>query len=108
MGSITRNSDMHAKNFSIVIGEGDVPHLAPVYDMMNTEVYRFYGLALKLMGKDRPKMGEIMTFLRSHISRSEIEELAVMVRDNLDACADKAFSDCTHRPSQTFRIGNDL
>ncbi len=37
---VAGNSDAHGKNLSLLYGDGDVPSLAPFYDLVSTRAYR--------------------------------------------------------------------
>ncbi|MDR1874916.1 MAG: HipA domain-containing protein [Synergistaceae bacterium] len=125
LGSIVRNGDMHAKNFSVAV-ESDVMRLTPIYDMVNTEVYGistggFRGaseaqgragsaplslnvyLALKLANSYFPKMADIVKFLLNYLPMEDMEETAQAVRKNLSACANRAFAEAASPNMQKFR-----
>ena len=63
---LSANTDMHAKNWSIVYPDGHTPRLSPAYDQVCTDVYLRTGtLALGLDGKRR--IDEVLpgTFVRA-------------------------------------------
>ena len=91
-GYIVRNGDMHAKNFSVVI-ENNVPRLAPIYDMVNTDVYGISEpLALKLANNSSPKMGDIAKFISNYLPMDAMEATARAVKRNLSDCSGRAFA----------------
>jgi len=102
-GCIVRNGDMHSKNFSAIF-EGDSARFAPVYDMVNTEVYGDYSaLALTLQGSNSPKTEDLIRFMLDYLSEDEICRIARSVKENLGKCADKAFACASGNDMPKFR-----
>gem|GEM_PF-6346042 len=115
-GILICNGNMHAKNFSILFNKDEKPCLAPMYDMLNTQMYErrilqnvlnrhtvrmkelrdsdsLNMLALP-MGKARdsnPSLGGVIKFLESYIDKDEMYQMARGVRENLSAALNSAF-----------------
>ena len=104
LGSIVRNGDMHAKNFSVMVDLDGNSHITPVYDMINTEIYGFDDvLALKLANNNRPKASEIATFLSQYLSPDEIAGMGQDVKNRLSDILDYVFRQDTAATAQKFK-----
>jgi hypothetical protein len=98
LGILVCNGDMHAKNFSFVLDPEDRSYTpSPLYDCLCTSIYGFNDtLALPLGNSCRPKLSEIIAFMKSLVSPGEMRELAESVPAALDAVLPLAFDAETH------------
>jgi hypothetical protein len=92
-GVIIGNGDMHTKNFSVFVENGQC-NLTPIYDMLNTKIHGFSErLALSLNGKNNfnPAMKDIITFMEKYITKNDIAELLETVENNMPPVLDFVF-----------------
>jgi len=80
------NGDAHAKNFS-VIQENDKYKLAPLYDVVNTQIYGFnypLGIPLYKNSKDENfKEEELISLLNDYIEKEKLLEIKNMLKNKI-------------------------
>ena len=90
MNDVLRNGDAHLKNFGLLYSDVERPRLAPVYDVLTTQVWIHEDAPAMAMRKD----GEPGTWFDHAVDLQSLAEMAQrpahQIADLYDHCADKA------------------